>query len=180
MISFNKCPSIICQYGFSHDLFDENKAKITKSKWTETDANKIIHFLRESFPHLCQNYEKGDCVGEYCHKVHICANSLYKICQTNYCPLSHDITDEHNSNIFKRYNLGFLLKWAKTHVLPNILVSNRSGNPANVLKSAYTDLSKSCQSVSRASLSKSFESISETGTTSLKGRLFSITKMSNI
>ena len=110
----------------------------------------------------------------------ICANSLYKVCQTNYCPLSHDITDEHNSNIFKRYNLGFLLKWAKTHVLPNILVSNRSGNPANVLKSAYTDLSKSCQSVSRASLSKSFESISETGTTSLKGRLFSITKMSNI
>ena len=121
LISFNKCPSIICQYGFSHDLFDENKAKITKSKWTETDANKIIHFLRESFPHLCQNYEKGDCVGEYCHKVHICANSLYKICQTNYCPLSHDITDEHNSNIFKRYNLGFLLKWAKAHVLPNIL-----------------------------------------------------------
>ena len=53
LINFNKCPSIICKNGFSHDPFDENNAKITKSKWTETDASKIIHFLRESFPRLC-------------------------------------------------------------------------------------------------------------------------------
>ena len=165
LINSNRCSSIICQYGFSHDPFDQNNSKITKSKWTETDASKIIHFLRESFPRLCRNYEKGHCVGEYCQKLHICDNSLYKICQTNCCPLSHDITDEHNSNIFRRYNLGFLLKLPKTYVLPNILVSKRSRIPTNIL-------SKSCQSVSRTSLSKSFPSISDTGATSCKGKVF--------
>ena len=161
MISIKRCPSIICQYGFSHDPFDENNAKITKSKWTETDTSKVIHFLREIFRRFCQMYEKGDCVGEYCQKIHICSNSLFNMCQNNYCPLLHGIADERNSNIFKRYNLGFLLKTPMTHVLPNILISKRSINPLNVPRGAYTNLSISSQSVSRKSVSKSAPSTSK-------------------
>ena len=159
--SMRGCPSIICQYGFSHDPFDENNAKIIKSKWTETDQSKIIDFLRQSFPRFCQSYEKGDCIRKHCQKLHICGSKLFNICQTNYCSLSHDIADEHNSNIFKRYNLDFLLKMPIIHVLPNILISKRSRFLTNVPKSAYANLSKSSQSTSKALLSQSAVSVSE-------------------
>lgn len=42
-IDFTRCSNSICQYGFSHEQFDENNAKLVKSKWRETGATKIIY-----------------------------------------------------------------------------------------------------------------------------------------
>lgn len=48
-----------------------------------------------------------------------------------------------------------------THVLSKILISKRSINPVNIPRSAYKNLSKSRQSVSRKSLSKSAPSMTK-------------------
>ena len=91
LINYNKCPGISCKFGFSHDPFDDNNAKIIKSKWTHTDHKQIISFLRESFPRLCKKYEKGDCEDGNCKKLHICEDFLLNTCENNDCYLSHNI-----------------------------------------------------------------------------------------
>ena len=115
LINFNKCQKNICQFGFSHDPFDENNTKTIKSKW-------IVSFLRDSFPRLCKNYQEEDCHDENCKKLHIGEDCLCNICKSNDCCLSHKITDEHNSKVFKRYNLADLSKRSMAYILPNILI----------------------------------------------------------
>ena len=161
LIDSTRCPNGICQYGFSHEPFDENNAKLVKSKWRETGATKIISLLRGSFPRLCAKYEAGDCVNKNCRKLHICGDSLFHICKSNYCSLSHNITDEHNRNVFKRYNLDDLFKLDMTFVLPNILVPKRLVNAAETGRGAYTNLRKSSQSAVRKTQSKLNVSLSE-------------------
>ena len=154
LIHFERCPGIICQFGFSHNPFDENNSKITKSVWTETDSSTVISFLRESFRRLCEKYEKGDCNDENCQKLHICADFLFLVCNSNYCCFSHNITDEHNLSVFQKYNLYGVSKMPMAYILPNILTTKRLGNLVDTGRVAYTDLSKSSQSVSRKSLNK--------------------------
>ena len=161
LINFNRCPGIICQFGFSHNPFDENNGKIIKSIWTETDPSRVISILRESFPRLCKKYEKGDCTDESCQRLHICANFLFSICNNNYCCFSHNIIDEHNLNAFQKYNLHGVSKMPIAYILPNILTPKRSGNPVDTRRGAFTNLSKSSQSASRKSLNKSNSSLSE-------------------
>ena len=161
LINFNRCPNIICPSGLSHNPFDENNAKITKSIWTETDPSTVISFLRECFPRLCEKYEKGDCTAKDCQRLHICANFLFSLCNSNYCCFSHDITDEHNLNVFQMYNLYGASKMPMAYILPNILAAKRSGNPVDTGRVEYTNLSKSSQSVSRRSLNKCSSSLSE-------------------
>ena len=159
LINFKKCPKNICRFGFSHDPFDENNAKIIASKWSDTDAKKIISFLRESFPCLCKNYEKEGCKDGNCKRLHICEDYLFNKCKSNDCFLSHKITDEHNSNVFKRYNLADLSKKSMAYILPNILISEKFASASDSGIRAYTNLDKSHQSSSRTSLNKSTESI---------------------
>ena len=147
-----RCSNSICQYGFSHEPFDESNAKLVKSKWRETGATKIIYLLRGSFPRLCTKYEVGDCANKNSRKLHICGDSLFHICKSNYCSLSHSVTDEHNRNVFKIYNLDGLLKM--TFVLPNILVPKRLVNNVETGGSAYTNLRKPSQSAVRKLQSK--------------------------
>ena len=162
LINSNKCPGISCMFGFSHDPFDENNARITKSKWTHTDPKLVISFLRNSFPRLCKKYQKGDCKDGNCKKLHICEDFLFNTCENNDCYLSHNITDEHNNNVFKRYNLDDLSKKPMAYILPNILISKRVGSASGSGISAYTNLRKPSQFSSRKSLSKSTTSISGT------------------
>ena len=157
LINFNRCPGI-CQFGLSHNPFDENNGKIIKSIWTETDPSKVISFLRQSFPRLCKKYENGNCTDENCHRLHICANFLFSICNSNYCCFSHSITDEHNLNVFEKYNLRGVSKMTMAYILPNILSPKR---PVDTERGAFTNLSKSSQSASRKSLNKSSSSLSE-------------------
>lgn len=161
LINFNKCPGSICQFGFSHNPFDENNAKITKSVWTETDPSRVISFLRESFPRLCKKYEKGDCTDENCQRLHICANFLFSICNSNCCCFSHNIIDEHNLSIFQKYNLHGVSKMTMAYILPNILTTKRPGNPVDTGRGVFTNLSKSSQTVSRKSLNKSSSLLSQ-------------------
>ena len=65
LINLNKCPGVVCHLGLSHDPFDESSAKITLSKWSKDSASKVIHELRESFPHLCKKYETAQCDGKF-------------------------------------------------------------------------------------------------------------------
>ena len=157
LINFNRCPGVICQFGFSHNPFDENNAKITKSIWTETDSSRVISFLRESFPRLCKNYEKGDCIDENCQRLHICVNFLFSICHSNDCCFSHSITDEHNLNVFQKYNLHGVSKMTMAYILPNILTPKRSGNPVDKGRCSFTNLSKSSQFASREFISSPSE-----------------------
>lgn len=155
LINFNKCPNNICQFGFSHDPFVENNSRIITSKWTDCDPKRIISFLRDSFPHLCKNYQKEYCHDENCKKLHICEDYLCNICKSNDCCLSHKITDEHCSKVFKRYNLVDLSNRSMAYVLPNILISKRlvSASESGII--AYKNLRKTSQTSSRKSLSKS-------------------------
>ena len=159
LINFNKCPKNICRFGFSHDPFDENNTRIVTSKWTDTDPKRIISFLRESFPRSCKKYQKEDCKDGHCKKLHICEDYLYNICKSNDCCLSHKITDEHNSNVFKRYNLANLSKKSMAYILPNILISKRLASASDSGIRAYTNLRRSSQFSSKKSLSKSTEPV---------------------
>ena len=160
LINCNRCPGNSCKFNFSHDPFDENNARIIKSKWTHTDPKLIISFLRESFPRLCKKYEKEDCKDGYCKKLHICEDFLFNTCENNDCYLSHNIADEHNNNVFERYNLADLSKKPMMYILPNILISKRVGSPSVSGISAYTNLRKPSQFSSRKSLGKSTTTIS--------------------
>ena len=151
LINFNKCPGAVCQFGLSHDPFDESNAKITRSKWRKDSASKVIHELREGFPRLCKKYETGECDGKFCKKLHVCGDSLFNLCEKVNCSLSHDIADNHNFKVFHNYNLHGLLKQGQSVLLSNILISKKFGKPEDIERRTNTSLFKSTPSSTRNS-----------------------------
>lgn len=152
LISFNKCPGVFCQLGLSHDPFDESNAKITRSKWHRDSSRKVINELRESFPRLCKKYEAGQCDGKFCKKLHICGDSVFNLCEKDYCSLSHDMADGHNTKVFRIYNLHGLLKQGQSVLLSNVLISKKFGKPEDNQQKLSTNLLKSAPSSSRDSV----------------------------
>ena len=152
LISFNKCPGVVCQLGLSHDPFDESNVKITRSKWSKDSASKVIHELRESFPRLCKKYETSECDGKFCKKLHVCGDSLFSLCEKVDCSLSHDIAGNHNIKVFRNYNLYGLLKKGQSVLLSNILISKKFGKPEDIERRPNTNLLKSTPSSSRNSV----------------------------
>ena len=151
LINFNKCPGVVCQFGLSHDPFDESNAKITRSKWRKDSASKVIHKLREGFPRLCKKYETDKCDGKFCKKLHVCGDSLFNLCEKVNCSLSHDIAGNHNIKVFHNYNLHGLLKQGQSVLLSNILISKKFGKPEDIERRPNTNLFKSAPSSSRNS-----------------------------
>ena len=97
----NHCTS---KCGRSHDFLDvknEEKAKqLGIDKFPKSTIKKIVGW---SLPQVCQLYLKGECSSDKCFYLHACSNAVQGFdCG---CSLSHDLIDNHNKNVLKKFGL---------------------------------------------------------------------------
>ena len=90
--------------GLSHDFHDhgnDNKLKeLGLEKYSNGSLRKIIAW---SLPTICELYLRSECKYDKCPYLHVCAKeALGLACD---CSLSHSLTDCHNMNILKEYDL---------------------------------------------------------------------------
>ena len=90
--------------GLSHDFHDhgnDNKLKeLGLEKYSNGSLRKIIAW---SLPTICELYLRSECKCDKCPYLHICAKEAHGL--TCSCSLSHNLTDSHNMNVLKEYDL---------------------------------------------------------------------------
>ena len=88
----------------SHDFFDVNNKEKTKqlgiAKFPNSTIKKIVGW---SLPQVCQLYLKGECSSDDCFYLHVCSKAVQGFdCG---CSLSHNLLDNHNQNVLKKFDL---------------------------------------------------------------------------
>ena len=92
-----------CKYGFSHDPYNShNKAVIDRCNLL-IPPHQIVKILQQSFPRVCQHYQKGKCT-QSCKNLHLCLTYLQNNADcSGGCNLSHQMDDLDNKTIFDLY-----------------------------------------------------------------------------
>ena len=128
----SNCRSQKCQFGFSHDLFDENNRKVIESyQIGHVCPSAVKKIIVQSFPNSCKHYmSRRRCpAGERCNFLHICDKWARGDCTGTECTLSHDLSPSHvhNSKVLQRFGLSWSSKIASEKglkfLLANIMVS---------------------------------------------------------
>ena len=90
--------------GLSHDFHDRgNDSKLKElglEKYSNGSLRKIIAW---SLPTICELFLRSECKCDKCPHLHICAKEAHGV--TCSCSLSHNLTDSHNMNVLKEYDL---------------------------------------------------------------------------
>ncbi|XP_068694762.1 zinc finger CCCH-type antiviral protein 1-like [Montipora foliosa] len=90
--------------GRSHDFLDfENREKTKMLGMDKCSKSTIKKIVGWSLPQVCQLYLKGECNSDKCFYLHVCSKEVqgYQCA----CTLSHNLTDNHNKNILKQFDL---------------------------------------------------------------------------
>ena len=90
--------------GLSHDFHghgnDDKLKELGLEKYSNGSLRKIIAW---SLPTICELYLRSECKCDKCPYLHICAKEAHGV--TCSCSLSHNLTDSHNMNVLKEYDL---------------------------------------------------------------------------
>jgi len=126
LLSNKYCDSLLCKYGFSHDISDPHNKLISSRYWVDD-----ISTLRSSFPRLCTNFVKnGTCDQLFCGYLHMCPESIRNCC-VGKCVLAkesglskgelHNFGSEHNKTVLDIFELSFQ-KNDRQNLIANILI----------------------------------------------------------
>ena len=107
--------------GRSHNFFGEENGEKTKQlgldKYPPGTLKNIVVW---SLPQVCQLYLRGECNSDKCFYFHVCSQAVQgSVCN---CSLSHNLTDSHNKQILKQFDLVPHQSMSTKFVRCNILV----------------------------------------------------------
>ena len=105
----------------SHNFFGEENGEKTKQlgldKYPPGTLNNVVAW---SLPQVCQLYLRGECNSDKCFYLHVCSQAVQgSVCN---CSLSHNLTDSHNKQILKQFDLVPHQSMSTEFVRCNILV----------------------------------------------------------
>ncbi|KAL9987965.1 hypothetical protein ACROYT_G002352 [Oculina patagonica] len=108
----------------SHDFFDtDNREKIKRLALEKHSNGTVRDIVAWSLPQVCQLYLKSECKTEKCPYIHVCSKTVRgSSCK---CTLSHNLTDSHNKNILKQYDLAPHQRMSVDFVRCSVLVPNK-------------------------------------------------------
>ena len=130
----SNCQHQECQFGFSHDLFDENNLKVIESyRIGHVRPSAVKKVIVQSFPNICKHYmSRRPCpAGDKCNFLHICADWARGDCirLSTECTLSHDLSPfhVHNTKVLHRFGMSWSSQMVSEKglkfILTNIMVS---------------------------------------------------------
>lgn len=107
----------------SHNFFDtDNREKIKRLTLVKHSNGTVRNIVAWSLPQVCQLYLKSECKSEKCPYIHVCSKTVRgSSCK---CTLSHNLTDSHNKNILKQYDLAPHQRMSVDFVRCSVLVPN--------------------------------------------------------
>ncbi|XP_022793155.1 uncharacterized protein LOC111332135 [Stylophora pistillata] len=155
-----------CRHNRSHDFYDNDNEQKTKDlKIAKHPNGRLKNLVAWSLPQVCLLYLRNDCISDKCPYLHVCSNVVRELPCTS-CGLSHSLTDFHNKNILKQYDLVPHKGMKTTFVCTSILVmkeqrsfTGEKHRSQNALASPANKLSDS------ATLSNATEDCPQRGTT---------------
>ncbi len=108
----------------SHDFFDtDNREKIKRLALEKHSNGTVRDIVAWSLPQVCQLYLKSECKTGKCPYIHVCSKTVRgSSCK---CTLSHNLTDSHNKNILKQYDLAPHQRMSVDFVRCSVLVPNK-------------------------------------------------------
>ena len=107
--------------GRSHNFFgEENGEKTKKLGLDKYPPGTLKNTVAWSLPQVCQLYLRGECNSDKCFYLHVCSQTVQgSVCK---CSLSHNLTDSHNKQILKQFDLVPHQSMSTEFVRCNILV----------------------------------------------------------
>ena len=97
----NHCTS---KCGRSHDFFDvENKDKTKQLGLDKFSNSTIKEILGWSLPQVCPLYLEAKCSSDKCFYLHACSKAVQGL--DCVCSLSHNLVDNHNKNVLRKFDL---------------------------------------------------------------------------
>ena len=107
--------------GRSHNFFGlENGEKTKQLGLDKYQPGTLKNIVAWSLPQVCQLYLRGECNSDKCFYLHVCSEAVQgSVCN---CSLSHNLTDSHNKQILKQFDLVPHQSMSTEFVRCNILV----------------------------------------------------------
>ena len=107
--------------GRSHNFLDEENGEKTKQLGLDKHPpGTLKNIVAWSLPQVCQLYLRGECNSDKCFYLHLCSQAVRgSVCN---CSLSHHLTDSHNKQILKQFDLVPHQSMSTKFVRCNILV----------------------------------------------------------
>ena len=107
--------------GRSHNFLDEENGEKTKQlRLDKHPPGTVKNIVAWSLPQVCQLYLRGKCNSDKCFYLHLCSQAVQgSVCN---CSLSHNLTDSHNKQILKQFDLVPHQSMSTEFVRCNILV----------------------------------------------------------
>ena len=88
----------------SHDFFDvENKDKTKQLGLDKFSNSTIKEIVGWSLPQVCPLYLEAKCSSDKCFYLHACSKAVQGL--DCVCSLSHNLVDNHNKNVLRKFGL---------------------------------------------------------------------------
>lgn len=88
----------------SHDFFDvENNDKTKQLGLDKFSSSTIKEILGWSLPQVCPLYLEAKCSSDKCFYLHACSKAVQGL--DCVCSLSHNLVDNHNKNVLRKFDL---------------------------------------------------------------------------
>ena len=101
---FAKTSSSTSKCSRSHDFFDvENKDKTKQLGLDKFSNSTIKEILVWSLPQVCPLYLEAKCSSDKCFYLHACSKAVQGL--DSVCSLSHNLVDNHNKNVLRKFGL---------------------------------------------------------------------------
>ena len=90
--------------GRSHNFLDEENGEKTKQLGLDKyPPGTLKNIVAWSLPQVCQLYLRDECNSDKCFYLHLCSQAVQG--PVSNCSLSHNLTDSHNKQILKQFDL---------------------------------------------------------------------------